>query len=153
MIRHAHVSQQADDPEAEGLIRPSDWNAAHVGVPENITLLAAPATWTNQPAADTELPGTYRSKADLTFADEVRVVVSLAVGGAAGATVRLQYSTNQTQWADLTPSVSITASGAAASAWAAVPAGAKTDVFLRVLGAGGNAVVDPQFRNVQLQVR
>jgi hypothetical protein len=89
----------------------------------------------------------------LTEAIDVRLVVDVGVVGFGGATLKAQYSTDQAAWNDLTPTVAIDVLDVRVSAWQAVPAGAKTDVFLRLLGTGGNGIVDPQFRLIQVQVR
>ena len=113
--------------------------------------------WPNMPNAQTEFFGStsMRTKYDLTNSTQARLLVNVGpTAGQAGATLAVQYSTDQATWNNLGTSVSIaTANSLQVSAFAAVPAGAKADVFLRVVGAGGNGTIDPRFGNVQLQVK
>ena len=66
--------------------------------------------------------------------------------GTATSTLRVQYSTDQTTWTDLPgTSVSTASIGLKVSTFTAIPAGAKQDVFLRVVGEGGNATANPSY--------
>ena len=152
MIRHKKQLTQPDMPDATK-VRPSDWNDTHTSPAWVVPMVNASVTWTNMPSAATEFTGLPRTRYDLTSADDVRLIVCVGVAGAASSTLRIQYSTNQSAWVDLTPTVAVNATGVRESAWAAVPAGAKADVFLRILGQSGDGTVDPQFRLVQLQAR
>jgi hypothetical protein len=135
------------------------------GTPENVSLLSenwgsfGNPTWTNQPAALTELFGTTigRVKADLTASAEVRLLANVAQVGSATAALRVQYSTDQASWNYLDgatgPAVNINTTGLKVSSWMALAAGAKADVFLRVVGVNGDATADPGFGNIILQVK
>lgn len=122
---------------------------------------ASNGTWTNMPAALTEwnTAPQQRTKCDLTNATQARIVVRMgATGGVAGAELRCQYSTDESTWNYLDgatgPSVAINVTNAvAAGAWVALAAGAKADVFLRVIGINGDGVVSPQFGNFSMQVK
>lgn len=122
-------------------------------------VLAEGATWTNMPAAVTEFAGLarHRTKLDLTQTREVRLLVNVATAGAAGAVLRAQYSTDQVAWAALDgasgPEVAIDATGLGVSGWVALEAGAKADVFVRIVGADGDGAADPVFGPVAVQVR
>ena len=131
---------------------------ASAATPETLTLLSdnfgsfgSPA-WTDQPAGLTELFGTTvgRLKADLTSAAQVRLIVSVATGGAAGAAIRAQYSTDQSSWNYLDgatgPSVTVNTTGLKVSAWVNVTGAAKADVFIRVVGISGNGTRRPRVR-------
>lgn len=113
--------------------------------------------WTNMPAALTEFLGvtSHRTKADLTEVEEVRLVVNVQTAGVAGAKLRVQYSTDESTWNYLDggtgPSVAIDATGVEVSSYVALAAGAKADVFLRLVGIDGNGVVDPIFGNIMLE--
>jgi hypothetical protein len=116
--------------------------------------------WPNMPNALTEFFGatSMRTKFDLTNATQARFLVNVGpTAGSAGSTLSVQWSTNQTTWNDLvTGGLSVPITGAntlQVSALGNIVAGAKADVFLRVVGAGGNGTVDPRFGNVQLQVK
>ncbi len=151
-VRHKFVSAKAEGPD-NTLIRPSNWNADH-NFPAMSVMVGGNTTWTNMPNAVTEFPNTPRTRYDLTNADEVRIVTTVGVVGTATAVLRFQYSTDQAAWNDLTSTVgSLNSTGCKAGAWAAVPVGAKSDVFIRIVGSGGDGALDPQFRNVELQVR
>jgi hypothetical protein len=121
--------------------------------PVVIPLLQASIALTNQAAADTEVTGNYRTKVDLTNATDVRLVVRQVGTGAVGADLRVQYSTNESTWVDLTPEAAINATATVVTAWTAVPVGAKGDVFLRMMVKEGDGVADPALRLVQIQVR
>lgn len=153
MIKHAFQSTKPDGNDG-AVVRPSNWNEAHNAPPFVCPLVNASTTWTNMPAAATEFIGNPRTMYDLTHADEVRIVVCVGVATANGATLTIQYSTDETNWSDLTPaSPNLNSTGCKNGEWGVVPAGAKSDVFLRILGQGGNGAADPQFRLVQLQVK
>jgi hypothetical protein len=118
---------------------------------------SGPVTWTNQPAADTEFTGTPRTIVDLTNARQFRFVMRAAVAGFAGSDCRVQYSaTDAGVYANLDggagPELAITAT-TQASAWTDIVAGARADIFLRVMCKQGNGIVDPQFRTLKIDYR
>jgi hypothetical protein len=124
------------------------------------TITGTSVTFTNQPAADTEFTGTPRILADLSDVSEFRVVISRPAGTVSvGANCRIQYSiTEGVSWTNLNggagPAVDFSgAGGTKTSAWTAIAPGAQTDVYLRIVCAGGNGANDPQFRGVHIQVR
>ncbi len=128
--------------------------------PESLTFRAGAETWTAQPAALTEyLGGTSRRlKQDLTNMNQARLQVSLTTAANAGATLALQYSSDGgTNWFYLDntsgPSCTISSTGLAVSGWVNLTAGAKADVLLRLVGAGGNAVINPVFVTVMAQIK
>jgi len=115
--------------------------------------------WPNMPAAQTEFFGatSMRTKYDLTNATQARLLVNVGpVAGVAGSTLRVQFSTDQTTWNDLVTggaSVAINSAGTLqVSAFGNIVAGAKADVFLRIVGENGNGTADPRFGTVELQV-
>ncbi len=128
-----------------------------------ITFLAQGATytWTNQPAAVTEfggLPERFRTRIDLSNVNQARLTVVRAGGTAtATATIAVQYSTDLTNWFYLDgtsgPSVNISTVGLQVSPWVNIASGAKGDVYLRIVGSGGNGVADPQFGLITVQFR
>jgi hypothetical protein len=125
-----------------------------------ITFLADPLQieWTDQPAAVTEFLGATRNrvKIDLTNASTARLVVNVVTAGATGAKLAVQYSTDGSAWNYLDggtgPSVAVDATGVVASSAVNIVAGAKADVFLRLIGVSGNATADPAFGLIQLQI-
>jgi len=124
-----------------------------------LTILTDPVQteWTNQPAALTELLGltVHRTKVDLTNAGNVRIVVDVLAAGVAGAKLRAQYSTDAVTWAYFDgatgPEVAIDATGTFASVTVNLGAGAKADVYVRVVGINGNGAADPAFGLIVLQ--
>lgn len=119
-------------------------------------------TWTDMPSAVTEFLGSTagRIKYDLTPFSQARLVVRMAaVAGAAGSELRVQYSTDDSTYTNYLdgstgPSTVITTNNTTfAGAWVTIVAAARADVFLRVVGAGGDGVADPVFGTVVLQVR
>lgn len=150
-VRHKKVSLVADRAD-DTLVRPSDWNDDHAFPPPSHTLLMT-VTLTNIAAALTEVAGNYRVKLDLTYVDQVRLVARVGVAGNAGSVLKAQYSADESSWSDLTTTVSLAAVATPVTAWAAIPAGAKADVFVRVVTQSGDGVADPQIRQVQLQVK
>lgn len=129
-------------------------------------------TWTNMPNAKTELfgltgtnAGLHRAVMDLRAATNVRLCVRVTVAGFAGSTLRAEYSTdNGTTWAYLsqaagtsggsTPSALLTTAGTISGAWAVLHANAQIETCLvRLVGVGGDGVVDPQFGNIYIETR
>lgn len=111
--------------------------------------------WTNMPAAVTELFATVhrRCKADLTDCDKCRLTGRVSTVGAANAVLRVEYSTDESAWSVLSPDMPLNAgAGTKASAWGNVPAGAKGDVFLRVVGQSGDGAADPVIGNLLLEL-
>jgi putative exporter of polyketide antibiotics len=114
--------------------------------------------WTNQPSGVTELFGAdnRRAVADLTSATSARLVVNVTQGGATGAKLYVQYSTNNSTWATFTATTGavIDATGIAAEAFTNIVAGAKiATCYLRVVGSGGNGTADPRFGNIYLEIK
>jgi hypothetical protein len=112
--------------------------------------------WTNMPAALTEFLGltTTRTKIDLTSATQSRVIVRNGVAPVANAKIKVQYSTDGTNFSDLcSVTMPATANNTNVGSWTAVPEGAKADTFLRVVGIDGNGVADPSFGLITLGVK
>lgn len=130
--------------------------------PVAITIIgvSSAVTWTDMPAALTEVLGVARSrtKFDLSLFTQARLTVRTSGAGAAGAELRAQYSTDESAWAYLDgsagPAASLAAANATATAgWVDIATAAKTDVVLRVAGIGGDATADPSFGLVVLELR
>lgn len=101
-----------------------------------------------------------RVRADLRQAKEARLVANCTVVAATGATLRVQYSFDGTNWYYLDgqtgPSVAADAVAVAASAWAPIAARDNAeweDVLLRVVGIGGNGSTAGSYANIILEVR
>lgn len=116
------------------------------------------------PAAATLWAGTaaHITRVDLSNFTQVRLCVNkLAAAGGASSKLILRYWTSYTQTAatfvDIGASeVSVAANGVNTyvnSAWINLAAGAKADVFLAVVGSGGDGVLDPVFGQIVAQFK
>jgi hypothetical protein len=124
----------------------------------------ANATWTNMPAAETFLFGNWRHvhKVDLSDSTQGRLVVTkLGTAGNTGAKMILRYSTTFStsvgNYSDVgTSEISVgvdTTNTVLDSGWVNLASGAKADIFLAVIGSGGNGVLDPIFGNISAQFK
>jgi hypothetical protein len=124
-----------------------------------ISPAAAAIQWTNMPAAATEFLGLtiHRHGASLQKIEEVRLIVNVIVAGVAGSGLRAQYSQDNVTFnpfvAPNDPQVIIDSVGMKRSAWFALPIDAKKDAVIRIIGGGGNGVVDPQFGSIIVEGR
>lgn len=127
-------------------------------------------TWTNQPAALTEMIGNNRARirTDLEAATQARLSVNVAVAGNNASTgMCVQYSTdNGASWSNFDGSSGATAcasgvvhtlirpAGFYEAAWQTIPADARVDdALLRIVGENGNGGTDPQLGIVTFEVR
>jgi hypothetical protein len=116
-------------------------------------------TWTDMPAALTEFEGATRTRqhVDLSGYLKARLVVNVVTAGAANAKLRIQYSTDLTNWYYLDgvsePSVNIGTAVIQTSSWINLVDAAKTDVYLRIVGLDGDGTTDPRFASIILQVK
>jgi hypothetical protein len=132
-------------------------------IPFTIPFVAgyATITWTSMPAALTEFNAAARGriKVDLTNATQARLIVHMmSTAGSANAELRAQYSTDDSSFSYMDgatgPSVAINAANVTlVSSWVNLAAGAKADVFLRVVGINGDGATSPTFGNISIQVR
>jgi hypothetical protein len=104
---------------------------------------ASARVYTNLGAGPTENVSD-RMTIDLTNTDEVRIVAHVTTAGVTGD-VKGQYSTvaAPATFNDLTTLIDLSTTGIKASAWQAVPAGAKGLVNCRMVGVNGNGTEDP----------
>jgi hypothetical protein len=116
-------------------------------------------TWSNMPLLATEFLGStrYRTKYELASVSQARIVVMVLTAGAAGAQICAQYPVDQLVWVNLDggtgPWAAINAAGVRTSAFVNLAAGAKSDVFLRIVGKDGNGSADPAFGQISIQVK
>ncbi len=155
-VRHSKVSGKAA-PADGTLVGGPDWDAGHLFIPTVASMNSAALTWTDQPAAITEVFGNIsrRAYAVLPNAAEFRFycIVSVA-SAAAGAVLYPQFSTDAGgTWTDLQSGgtttagqVDLTTTGTKITGWIALAAAAQADpVALRIVGkTGGTATGDPQ---------
>lgn len=98
----------------------------------------------------------HRSKVDLTYMDRCRVVFGGVNSEAAAFYSKIQYSTDGTDWYDLTSEAA--SDGTAdeqlvVGSWGNVPTDALGDVFVRAVGRAENGTSDPTYKSIELQVR
>ena len=123
------------------------------------TLLAdaAGVTKSNIGTAFVELAAAgLRSKVDLTGFTDCRIVAGVNKVGTGTQSWKIQYSTDQSSWIDLTPVVDDAAAAGErlnVSAWGTIPTGAKADVFIRCVGKSTVAGDDPVVKSVSLNVK
>ena len=98
---------------------------------------------------------------DLTGYTQVRFTIIMgSVGGNAGSKAILRYKTTSfsataTDYSDIGTSevsVSIASSGVVVTTgWVPLADGAKADVWVAVLGSGGDGAIDPTFRLIKAE--
>lgn len=131
--------------------------AVHAAGNSNLTL-------TSMPSAVDFLNGDYRtkSKLDLTNFTQCRIVVQMrGTAGSAGSKLIARYkttdSTTASDFSDIGTSeisATITSSNTiTTSSWIDLAAGAKADVFVVVVGSGGNGSTSPTVGSIHLQFR
>ena len=135
-----------------------EWPAYESGVARQVSVLAAVGTWTNHPAATTELFGltSRRVYADFTGTTQCRLNAGVLVASSAGAKAGIQASTDDgVTWVffdgsangdlgALLPQVGIATTGAKTSAYMSLHASLRTLVQLRAVGDDGDGAADPQ---------
>jgi hypothetical protein len=133
-------------------------NVTFTPSPVDMTFNAATVTWTDQPAGVTEFLGLNdrRRRFDGTRFTQARLIANVEVVGATGAKLRAEFATTDGgAYGALDgatgPEVLIDAAGTIVSAWVNLASGAKADVFLRIIGVGGDGAADPQIGLVALQ--
>lgn len=126
---------------------------------------AAAFTWTNMPLADTLLNGSHRHvvKIDLTNFTQCRLVVNKqATAGGASSKIRLVYATtfqttpggySQIGTAEVACSPLNVQNAIVVSSWIDLAAGAKADVFVALVGSGGDGTLDPAFGSIVAQFK
>lgn len=123
--------------------------------PHVLVLNTGNVTWTNMPAATTELFGNVhrRVKKDFTDVDQIRLGCRVSTAGSTGALIQAQYSTDDTNWNTLTTNtLSVaTPTGTKVTAWEAIPVNARGDVFVRIIGSGGDGAADPVLGTIYLE--
>lgn len=130
-------------------------NAKYIAYSTDIRALNA-TTWTNMPAAVTEIFGTTTNRLTLNlrgpYIGAVGFWINCTTPGSANARLALQYSINGGgTWAyfdpaNSGPSTSIAATGVCQSDYVQIPAEAlTTSTMIRIVGYNGNGVADPVF--------
>jgi len=126
-----------------------------------ITAGAAPGiVWTNMPAGLTTwlhttsgaLTGDATFITDLTEYTECRLFTSVQGNTNAGSSLTVEYSLDNSSWGTLV-SAGLSSNSAADSGWTSIPTSANTFNYIRLVGSGGNGVLDPRFSPPILLVR
>jgi hypothetical protein len=123
-----------------------------------------PDTWSNMPSAISFYDGSnaFITAAELTNFTQVRLLINkLGTAGAAGSIIILRYNTSYTQNANLwstigTTSVQLSVNNTnqfLETAWIDLVAGAKADVFIALMGSGGDGAADPIFGMITAEFR
>ena len=165
----AHPNRAAHD--TLGLASQAELDA-HAAIPARIRLsyhvpLLSGSPWTNMPAALSFWLGTAAAakhihKVDLTGYSQVRLLVfKSTVAGAAAAKLILRYQTgfNQTvaNYSDIGAaevSVDVNVQNAYLdTGFINLVAGAKAEVFVALLGSGGNGTLDPAFGIIEAEFK
>ncbi len=143
-------------------------SAGPAGVSQRAALWmdAASLVFTNLAAAGVEVAASglrARTVMDLAGATQFRVGGVLAVVGATGTKIRMEYSTSNTgSWAELKaagastdPDMPLTgALGARAGVWTDIAAASRVaDIVLRPWVFGGNGTADPSISALYVEVR
>ena len=111
--------------------------------------------WTNMPILTTTwlhttsgtLTGDATYIVDLTEYSQYRFFFSKQVQGSPNSQLVVQYSFDNSTW-EVTPLVTLavgTGTGVRDSGWVSIPDAAKTFVYIRLVGIGGNGAADPRF--------
>lgn len=120
------------------------------------------ATFTNQPAAETEyLNGTQsRTRVDLASVTQARFKLRVATASTVGgAKLYPKYSTDDSAFAELASTatqldIAIDSTGTKETSWVNVATGAKVNsAILSVFGSGGDGAADPVMGNVLVEFR
>lgn len=128
------------------------------------TVSSAQATWTNMPLAAALLGDHHRhvARADLTGYSQTRLLVNkMGTAGVAGAKFilryRISYSTTAADYSDAGVSEISCAIDATdtyvSSSWIDLVAASKADVWLAIIGTGGDGAVDPQYGSIRAEFR
>lgn len=131
-----------------------------------VTLVAdsVAAAWSNMPLAATLFNGSHRhvTKVDLTNFSEVRFIVNKqATAGAAASILALMYATSfstlpagYSQIGTSAVQVAVNVQNSIqVTSWIPLAEAAKSDVFIAVVGSGGDGVLDPTFGVIAAQFR
>ena len=104
-----------------------------------------PTTWLHQTSGTLTGDATYI--VDLTEYTDFRFFFSKQAAGAAASNLSVQYSFDNSTW-EPTPLVTGTigtgTSGVSDSGWTSIPVAARTFIYIRLIGTGGNGTADPR---------
>jgi hypothetical protein len=104
----------------------------------------------------------FITAAELTNFTQVRLLINkLGTAGAASSIVVLRYNTTYTQNVNLWSTIGTTSVQLAVNntnqlletAWIDLVAGAKADVFIALMGSGGDGAIDPIFGMIAAEFR
>lgn len=113
---------------------------------------------TNMAAAVTSLSANTRIRVDLTGATQYRIGVTQSTAGFSTAFLRLRYSVNNVTFLDIGDESNIgdlavgAGTGVKVGSWENLVGAAKADVWLQLFSYGGDGIVDPNFRQIWIEV-
>ncbi len=113
---------------------------------------------TNMAAAVTTLSTNTRIRVDLTGATQYRIGVTQSTAGFSTAFLRLRYSVNNVTFLDIGDESNIgdlavgAGTGVKVGSWENLVGEAKADVWLQLYSYGGDGIVDPNFRQIWIEV-
>lgn len=118
------------------------------------TVGAGQFQWTNLGAGPTDMSVPSRAVCDLSKVTQVRMVC-IVIGAGVTGDAKLQYSTDDATWSDLTTNlIDLSSTGVKGSTWENIPGGAQADLIaVRCVAVNGNTTEDPSVKAVALQVR
>jgi len=131
------------------------------GYPVSVITINAEAstnlTLTNQANAEQYLGNSTRNQVRVNLAAylQARLTCIVLTASASVNTPRLyiQYSTDGVNWLGTVPTISMSTTGTKETAWFDLPAGALTNVWVRVAQHGGDGAADPALGLVSIQLR
>jgi len=118
--------------------------------------------WTNMPAGvttwlhttTTTTTGDATYVTDFTEYTQCRLFTSMQVAGAGATTlIKVQYSTDNVSYSDLVSLTIGNTTGAKDTNWQTIPVGARTFIYIRLVGQNGDAAADPRFSPPILLIR
>jgi aryl carrier-like protein len=111
---------------------------------------------TNMGTAENEFSSNTRIKINLSGVASASISARVTVAGSSTATLKVQYSTDESTWfylggtSVLGPAVSLASIGTILGSEIPITGAAKQEVVLRLISSGGDGGADPRFGNVTL---
>lgn len=115
-----------------------------------------PIVWLNQSSSVQEFKGAtyHRTKYIMDGTTELRLIANVSTPGASGSYITAQWSSNLVSWNFFTtgsdPRCPIDVTGFQESPWSVITTGSVGDLYIRIVGSGGNGIADPSIALVAL---
>lgn len=106
-------------------------------------------------AAATDFANSASNRCSFSLAGYTQARLTMRVNGVgdAGSIFKVQYSTDESTWADIGCTVPADASNLQVGSWVTIPEAARTTVNLRLVGIDGAATINGSFANIFMEVR